>query len=77
MITKITGKNQVTLPADLMREMGWEIGMRLKWEKGQDGSVIVRPLPTRGELGKKLMGLKRTKGSGVLADVQQIRDSED
>lgn len=77
MITKITGKNQVTLPAELMREMGWEVGMRLRWERGEDGSVTVRPVPKRGEVARRVMGLKRGRGSGVVSELTAMREEEE
>ena len=39
----VTGKNQITIPAVVVRELQIEPGMRLEFELGEDRSVIVRP----------------------------------
>ena len=41
MKTTLTGKNQVTVPAELAREMGLEPGSRLDWKKGKAAGTLV------------------------------------
>jgi bifunctional DNA-binding transcriptional regulator/antitoxin component of YhaV-PrlF toxin-antitoxin module len=41
MSTTLTGKNQVTIPAELVREMGLEPGTKLEWLKGDTPGVII------------------------------------
>jgi len=78
MTTTITGKNQVTLPAKLVRELGWQSGTRLDWQKNDDNSLIVRPVPTRGEILRKAMGLGRAKpGTDPIAELQKMQEEED
>lgn len=81
MITTITGKNQVTLPAELVRELDWRPGHQIEWTKGDDGSLIARRKPTRAELAKKLMGMGRRwlkPGDDPIRDLmeERLRDEE-
>jgi AbrB family looped-hinge helix DNA binding protein len=59
MTTTITGKNQVTLPAGLVRELDWKPGTQLEWTKTEDGQLIARRKLTRGELALQLQGSGR------------------
>ncbi len=46
MITTITGKNQVTVPAAIASHANIHIGTRLDWEPGESSdTIIVRVLP--------------------------------
>ncbi len=56
MTTTITGKNQVTLPAELVRELDWKAGTQIEWTKTDEGTLIARRKPTRGELASQIMG---------------------
>jgi AbrB family looped-hinge helix DNA binding protein len=47
MITTVTGKNQITIPAQLAREFDITPGTRLDWTKGSDGTLIVK-IQSRG-----------------------------
>ncbi len=78
MTTTITGKNQVTLPAELARELGWKPGTRLDWQKFDDNSLIVRPLPSRGEIARRALGIARAKaGIDPVEQLQQMQEEED
>ena len=78
MTTTITGKNQITLPAELVRALGWKPGIKLDWQKLDDDSVVVRSLPTRGELARRVMGLARAEpGTDPLAVLQKMQEEED
>jgi AbrB family looped-hinge helix DNA binding protein len=57
MITTVTGKNQVTIPAELARELNIKTGTQLDWSKAEDGTLRVRPLPSRGETARRLAGI--------------------
>lgn len=76
MITTITGKNQVTLPAELIRELGWKPGTRIDWQKLDDDSLVARPVPSRGELARRIMGLA-TASSDPVAALQRMQEEED
>ncbi|MBX3734772.1 MAG: AbrB/MazE/SpoVT family DNA-binding domain-containing protein [Verrucomicrobiae bacterium] len=80
MITTITGKNQITLPADLVRELDWRPGHQIVWTKADDGSLVGRRKPTRSELARKLGGRGRkylTTGSNPVAELVAERERED
>lgn len=49
MITTITGKNQVTLPAELVRELELTPGTQLRWSIGPDRTLIATPQPNRAQ----------------------------
>lgn len=57
MITTITQKNMVTIPADLARRFGIKPGWRLDWQAvdGKD-EIVVRVIPDRAELARRLLG---------------------
>lgn len=55
MITKVTGKNQVTIPADLARKYHIEPGARLEWLDGKrDDEIRIRVQPGPTELLKQV-----------------------
>lgn len=56
MITTITGKNQVTLPAEIVRALDLKIGIQLEWSIGPDRTLIARPLPGRAQRAAELLG---------------------
>lgn len=52
--TVVTGKNQVTIPAALARELNIEAGTQLEW-RIQDGSfLVVKPVLSKAELLRQL-----------------------
>lgn len=80
MITTVTGKNQVTIPAKLARALEIEAGTRLDWQLGEDGTLIVHPLPKRGELARRLGGIGRkwlSEGDDPVAELIRERTEDD
>jgi AbrB family looped-hinge helix DNA binding protein len=81
MITRVTGKNQVTIPAVLARELGLVPGTKLEWRKGDEANTIsihVKPsvdaiLREVQELGAKY----KINGKKALADLERMRDEDD
>jgi bifunctional DNA-binding transcriptional regulator/antitoxin component of YhaV-PrlF toxin-antitoxin module len=59
MITTMTGKNQVTVPAAIVAEAGLGPGTRLDWEVAEEGVLVVRVLPDRATLASRLRGSGR------------------
>ncbi len=59
MTTTVTESNQVSIPPDIVREFGIRPGTRLQWEKSGEGVISVKPLPSRGELARQLLGAGR------------------
>ncbi|MEW6488440.1 MAG: AbrB/MazE/SpoVT family DNA-binding domain-containing protein [Thermodesulfobacteriota bacterium] len=60
MITTVTQKNMVTIPAQVGRAMGIRPGWKLDWEPvaGTD-EIRVRVIPDRAELARRLQGSAR------------------
>ena len=59
MITTVTGKNQITIPAALARQLKIEPGQRIDWQVDEDGVLIARLLPRRSELAHQAAGMGR------------------
>lgn len=57
MITTVTQKNMITIPADIARQLGIKPGFRLDWHivEGKD-EIIVRVIPDRGGLARQMLG---------------------
>jgi AbrB family looped-hinge helix DNA binding protein len=57
MITTVTQKNMVTIPAAVGRKFGIQPGWKLDWEpvEGKD-EILVRVIPDRAGLAQKLVG---------------------
>ncbi len=76
MITTVTGKNQVTIPAELARECNIKAGTQLDWSRDDDGTLRVKLLPSRGELARRLAGIGREwlkPGDDPIADLIRER----
>ena len=80
MITTITGKNQITIPAKLVNELNLHPGIRIDWSVSEDGLLIARPLPPRGELARQTAGMGRKwlrKDDDPIADLIDERAHAD
>ena len=80
MITTITGKNQVTLPAEIVRALDLVPGTQLDWSIGPDRTLIATPLPSRAQRVAELMGAGRKylrPGSDPVRDLIAERLEED
>jgi|ERR1700729_3010350 AbrB family looped-hinge helix DNA binding protein len=80
LITTVTGKNQVTIPAELARELAISPGTKLDWSKGDAGVLVVKIIPNRTELARRLAGRGRRhlrEGSVSIHDLVQDRVRED
>lgn len=80
MITTVTGKNQVTIPAKLVEALDIHPGTKLDWSINSDGLILVRPLPGRGELARRAMGMGRgwlPAASDPIDDLIREREQED
>ncbi|HSS47791.1 MAG TPA: AbrB/MazE/SpoVT family DNA-binding domain-containing protein [Thermoanaerobaculia bacterium] len=60
MISTVTQKNTVTIPAGVRRKLGIKPGWRLDWQpvEGRD-EILVRVIPDRGEPARRLLGTSR------------------
>jgi len=83
MTTKVTGKNQVSIPVAVAERLGIHRGTRLEWLVMDDGrSAEIRVLPTRGEVARGLWGAggkhARPDSDAVATLIEQrVRDEED
>ena len=80
MITTVTGKNQITIPAVLARKLKIEAGQRIDWQIGPDGVLIARLLPKRSELARQAAGMGRAwldEGVDPVADLISERGTAD
>ncbi|WP_374686056.1 AbrB/MazE/SpoVT family DNA-binding domain-containing protein [Promineifilum sp.] len=60
MITTVTQKNMVTIPAEVGRAFGIRPGWRLEWTPNVErNEIVVRVIPDRGELARRLLGSGR------------------
>jgi len=59
-ITTITGKNQVTVPAEVVEKAGLKPGTRLEWRVTKQAGVLeVRVLPDAASVAQALKGAGR------------------
>jgi AbrB family looped-hinge helix DNA binding protein len=80
MITTVTGKNQVTIPAKLADAVGIHAGTRIEWAVGGDGILIAQVLPSRGELARKAEGMGKAwlkEGEDPIAELIAERAKDD
>lgn len=80
MTTTVTETNQVSIPPEIVREFDIRPGTRLEWARTLEGAIIVKPLPSRGEMARQLMGAgKRWLKPGVdpVGDLIREREQDD
>ena len=80
MITTVTGKNQITIPAELARQLGIEPGTSFDWSIGAEGVLMARVIPPRAALARKLAGFGRAwlaPGADPVADLIHEREHDD
>lgn len=81
MITTVTGRNQVTIPAEVVKRAGLRTGSRLDWsfdEKRRELHVKIQV--SRGELARRIMGAGRKylkPGEDPVADLIGEREQDD
>jgi AbrB family looped-hinge helix DNA binding protein len=57
MITTVTGKNQITIPAKIAKALDIQSGTRLEWDIDENNDLVVRLLPQRGQLARQVAGM--------------------
>ncbi len=77
MITTVTQKNMITIPAEVGRHFGIKPGYRLDWQvmEGRD-EILVRVIPDRAELARRLLGAGRRFASERDAVAELIAERE-
>ena len=82
MTTRVTGKNQVTVPAEIVKKEGMRPGTRLEWRTTDREHVLeVHVLPDAGTLAVALRGrgkAHRRKDGGAVDRliVERMKDDE-
>lgn len=57
MITTVTRKNTVAIPAELARRFSIQPGWKLDWQPAENqDEMLVRVIPDRAELARRLLG---------------------
>ena len=81
MITTVTGKNQVTVPAAIAAKTGIRAGARLDWELTDDTGVLrVRVLPDPAQIAAGLEGSGKRFLAGGKSPIDALihcRESEE
>lgn len=79
MITTVTQKNMVTIPAEVGRKLGIKPGWKLDWQpvEGRE-EILVRVIPDRGEAARRLLGSGRrfSPDHDAVAELVAERESE-
>lgn len=80
-MTTIVGEsNVVGIPPEIAREFDIHPGTRLEWAKGAGGIIAVKPLPSRGERARQVMGAGRRwlkPGADPIDDLIRQREQDD
>lgn len=78
--TVVTGKNQLTIPAALARELDIEPGTEVEWHVKDGRYLVIRPIMSRGELARQMQGMLRPylrPGEDPVADLIRERAEDD
>lgn len=59
MITTVTRKNMITIPTRIAKQYGIAPGYRLEWIALDKDRILVRVIPDRRELSRRLLGKGR------------------
>lgn len=78
MISTVTTKNMVSIPAEVGRAFGIKPGFKLDWQPvpGKD-EILVRVIPDRAALAKRLLGAGRSVAPNADSVAGLIRERED
>jgi bifunctional DNA-binding transcriptional regulator/antitoxin component of YhaV-PrlF toxin-antitoxin module len=80
MISTVTGKNQISIPAALARKHGVEAGWSVEWREGDaPDELVLRLVPDRKAVARRLHGAGRklvVPGSDPVADLVGERAAE-
>jgi bifunctional DNA-binding transcriptional regulator/antitoxin component of YhaV-PrlF toxin-antitoxin module len=81
MITTVTGKNQITIPAKVVSTHAIRVGTRLLWEATDQPDVLkVRVLPDLATLARNMLGAGRkhpSEGAQPIEELVARQESED
>lgn len=78
MITTVTQKNMVTIPAAITRKFSISPGCRMDWEPvaGCPDQIQVKVIPKRGDLARRLKGAGKAYSPERDAVAELVRERE-
>jgi bifunctional DNA-binding transcriptional regulator/antitoxin component of YhaV-PrlF toxin-antitoxin module len=60
MTTVVTGKRQITVPVEIARDFGIEVGTRVEWGRTRNpNQIVITVQPSRGQLLDKIAAIGR------------------
>ncbi len=81
MITTLTGKNQITVPAEITKKLGLAPGARFEWAVGdRPNRITITIKPTRKQMLERIRELgRKAQRPGVddVAEFVQWREEDD
>jgi bifunctional DNA-binding transcriptional regulator/antitoxin component of YhaV-PrlF toxin-antitoxin module len=80
MTTIVKRDNTATIPSEIALAFGIREGTRLEWTDTGSGMIAVKPLPSRSERARALLGSGRKwlkQGDDPIADLLKERAAED
>jgi AbrB family looped-hinge helix DNA binding protein len=80
MTTIVTESNQVSIPPEIARDFDIHPGTQLEWARAGEGAILLKPLPSRGELARQLMGAGKRwlkPGADPVRDLIRERERDD
>ena len=81
MITSLTGKNQVTVPAEIAHKLGLLPGAQLDWAIGeQPNKIVITIKPTRKQMLERIREIAQKHarpGQYPVGDLIRAREEED
>jgi bifunctional DNA-binding transcriptional regulator/antitoxin component of YhaV-PrlF toxin-antitoxin module len=83
MTTIVQCNNLAAIPSEIANALGIHEGTRLEWSHAAGGIIAVKPLPSRGERAKELLGAGRRwlkpgdEPIGGLIEDRLTEDSDD
>jgi AbrB family looped-hinge helix DNA binding protein len=82
MVTTVTGKNQVTVPAAIARRVGIRPGTKLEWRQAKGDMIHVRVLPDPARIAASLRGRGKRfldAGTDPIGELiqERIRDDQE
>lgn len=78
MKTTVTGKNMVSIPAEVARQFGIKPGYKLDWEPVEGKQeILIKVIPDRVEIARQLFGKFAHYSPGVDAVAELIREREE
>ena len=81
MTTTLTGKNQITVPAEITQKLGLKTGAQFDWAVGdQPDKIIITIKPTRKQLLERVRAIGRKfkkPGQDPIADLVRERQEDD